>query len=675
MKISYNWLKEYCRFDLSAEELAAALTEVGLVVEEVTPLADGYRLDVEVTSNRPDCLCHLGIAREVAAITRGKVRLPEVDYMPEKIPVDFRVRVEDLELCPRYTARIIRGVKVGPSPSWLQKHLDAVGLRPVNNVVDVTNYVLLETSQPLHAFDMDRLKGNKIVVRRAASGEALKTIDGMKCELTPETLVIADGERPVALAGVMGGVDTEVGEATTNIVLESARFRPSAVRRAAKRFVLSTDSSYRFERGVDPEGVDWASRRATRLIQELAGGKVAREVVDIGSGKTKKSVVTVRMPRLNALLGTKVEPGAARDILLRLGFEAKAGRDKVVATVPSFRNDVTREVDLIEEVARIYGYNNIPADTRLSIQVKPRSRYEQVEERARELLTGWGLTEVVTCSIIDDLQHRRFSASSGRQPLTLRNPIRKDEDLLRQTLLGNLLRVKRHNQDRGTPGVRIFEIARVYLPADSVDKLPEERNRLCLLWEEELAGAEEAFSAVKGVLEGVFSAFGLKGVLKWQGCPGAPFEEKRSCRVEMDGAAMGVLGEVEKGLVEEYDLNSHPVMAEVDFDAIVEMADLGAVFKKLPLYPPAVRDMAVVVDERVGWADVERCIKESGLEYLESIEFFDLYRGKQVAAGKKSLAFKLCYRAPDRTLRGEEINEMQKLVEERLDRELHAALR
>ncbi|MCQ4574621.1 MAG: phenylalanine--tRNA ligase subunit beta [Candidatus Brocadiales bacterium] len=676
MKISYNWLKEYCNFDLSPQALADALTEAGLVVEELKPLEDDHCLDVEVTSNRPDCLGFLGIAREVAAITRGKLKPPEADYTAEKLPVDFKVRVEDSESCPHYTARIICGVKVGPSPPWLQRHLEAVGLRPVNNVVDVTNYVLLESSQPLHAFDMDKLLDKRLVIRRAASGEALKTIDGTRHDLTPETLVIADGQRPVAIAGVMGGIDTEVGDSTTNVLLESARFKPSTVRRAAKRFVMSTDSSYRFERGVDPEGVDWASRRAARLIQELAGGKVCRDVIDIGSRKFKKPVVSVRMRRLNGLLGTEIKPATAGDILSRLGFEVKVRKERLDVTVPSFRGDITREVDLIEEVARIYGYNNIPTDTRLSIQVKPQNRYGQVEEMARELLTGWGLTEVITYSIVDKTQYRRPGTSSKNAPaLTLRNPIRKGEDRLRQTLMGNLLGVKRHNQDRGVPHIKIFEISRVYFPTESARKLPDEKTCLCVLWEEEGVAPEEAFYVLKGVLEGMFATLGLRGVLTWQGHPGGPFDEKRSCRVEYEGKELGVFGEIKKKVVEEYDLNFSPVMAELDFDAIVERADLSTVFKKLPLYPSAVRDMAVVVDEQVSWADIRRCIEESGLEYLESIEFFDLYHGRQVPPGKKSLAFKLCYRANDRTLRGEEVGEMQKLVEERLTRELGAALR
>ncbi|MFQ5862544.1 MAG: phenylalanine--tRNA ligase subunit beta [Candidatus Brocadiales bacterium] len=676
MKVSYCWLKEYLGdFDLSPQELADALTDVGLVVEELKPLQDDYCLDIEVTSNRPDCLGILGIAREVAAVTGSKLRLPEVDYKPKKAPIDFEVQVDDAELCPRYTARVIRGVKVGPSPSWLRKHLEAVGLRPINNVVDITNYVLRESGQPLHAFDMDKLIGKRIVVRCAVKGEALKTIDGTRCDLTPETLIIADGTRPVAIAGVMGGSDTEVGEATKNILLESARFRPSVVRRAAKRFALSTDSSYRFERGVDPEGVDWASRRATKLIQELAGGEVSRDVIDVGPKKVERSVIPLRMSQLNAVLGTQIDAATTKDILSRLGFEVKAaGKEKLNVTVPTFRGDVSREVDLIEEVARIHGYNNVPADTRLSIQVRQQSRYEQVEERTRELLVGWGLTEVITYSIVDDVQHQRFRTFSSAQALTIRNPIRKGEDRLRQTLMGNLLKVKKHNQDHGVPRVKIFEISRVYLPTNS-DKLPDEKTSLCLLWEEEGVGSEKAFYALKGVVEGLSTAFGLRGVPRWQGYSGGPFDEKRSCRVELEGKVLGVLGEIKKEIVEEYDLDSSPTMAEIDFDLIVEKADLAMAFKKLPLYPQIVRDMAIVVEEQVGWADVEKCIKDARLKFLEDIEFFDLYSGKQVPAGKKSMAFRLYFRAPDRTLRGEEADEMQKLVIERLGKELGAVLR
>ncbi len=408
---------------------------------------------------------------------------------------------------------------------------------------------------------------------------------------------------------------------------------------------------------------------------------MTKDEFDIGSKGTKDPDDSRNISRRNALMVAQIESATAKDTLSRLGFNVKVkekgGKGTLDVTVPSFRGDVYREVDLIEEVARIHGYNNIPTDTRLSIQVSAPSVYERVEEMTRQLLVGWGLTEVITYSIVDGSRHQRAGSFSrgGGEALAIRNPMRKEEDRLRQTLTANHLRVKKHNQDRGVPYIKTFEISRVYLPKGNQEKLPEEKTVLCMLWEEEGASSEKAFYSLKGMVEAMFSALGARGVLRWHGSPGEPFEPKRSCRLELDGRELGALGEIKNEVVEEFDLNSHPVMAELDFDAIVEGADLSTDFKKPPLYPSAVRDMAVVVDERVGWADIEKCIKGSGLQHLERVEFFDLYRGKQLPAGKKSLAFKLCYRAPDRTLRGEEVNEMQKLVEDKLGSELGATLR
>ncbi|HHT9155320.1 MAG TPA: phenylalanine--tRNA ligase subunit beta, partial [Candidatus Tripitaka sp. YC43] len=486
MKITYNWLKEYCDFGLPPEGLAEVLTGAGFVVADINATPDGdHVLEIEVTSNRPDCLGVIGIAREVAALTRNPLKLPPVRYNTGRKAVEVKVAVEEPELCPRYTARVIRGVKIGSSPAWLQQRLEAVGLRPINNVVDVTNYVLMEWSQPLHAFDLDRLDGKEIIVRRALSGERLVTIDGAKLDLNPEVLVIADERRPVALAGVMGGRDTEVHEGTCNVLLESARFRPATVRRVARRFGLKTESSYRFERGVDIEGVDLASRRATALILELAGGEAAKDSVDV---KTKAGVrcnVPLRLARLNAVLGTNLEEAAVRDTLCRLGFEIKGGKRGVLeVAVPSFRGDVAQEIDLIEETARVYGYNNIPTNTGLPIHVSPTGRQEQVEERVRGLLAGWGFFEAVTYSIVEGSETRRAGLFPGGSPLRIRNPIRAGEDCLRQTLLGNLLRAKRHNQDHGVPRVRLYELSKVYLPEEG-QKLPMEKTCLGILYEED----------------------------------------------------------------------------------------------------------------------------------------------------------------------------------------------
>lgn len=675
MRVTYSWLKEYCSFHLSPKELAEALTGVGLVVTEVKPLKGDYCLEIEVTSNRPDCLGVIGVAREVAALTRGALRPPEVDYRPADRPVDFEVLVEQTDLCPRYTARIILGVRVGPSPSWLKERLEAVGLRPVNNIVDITNYVLLEYGQPLHAFDLDALRDKKIVVRQALPGERIEAIDGTRCNLSPDVLVIADGVGPIAIAGVMGGKDTEVREGTVNIVLESARFKPAAVRRASRRFALATESSYRFERGVDPEGVEKASRRAARLIQDIAGGDVLKEV-DINPVKAQRTALPLRIQRLNSILGTQIGEAEAGDILSRLGFEVTTGdKGVLLVTIPTFRGDVSREIDLIEEVARIYGYNNIPTNTQLPIQIKQREKSELVEERVRDIMTGWGFNEVITYSIIEDapVQHFGLFSKEGVS-LTIRNPIRAGEDRLRQSLLANLLKTKRYNQDHGVSGVKVFELSRVYLPIDT-QKLPEEKTCLALLWEEEGRGAEEGFYELKGIVEGLFCSLSLKGEVQWQQFPTSLFTEERSSRVELEGTPLGILGEVRSEVVRQYDLHYAPCMAEIDFDALVRASSLVPTFKRPPLYPPIVRDLAIIVAEETSWAEVERCVRESGVKYLEAVEFFDLYRGRQIPPGKKGIAFRILFRAPDRTLRNEEADEALQVIIDRLSRLLGVTLR
>ena len=317
MKISYNWLKDYCKYDLSVATLAERLTNAGLVVDTVKPVDDDYCLEIEVTSNRPDCLGFIGVAREVATIVRNGLLIPCVDYetTSESVNDITSVTIKDKELCPRYTARIIKDVKIGPSPEWLQKRITSIGLRPVNNIVDITNYVLMESGQPLHAFDFDKLSGKKIIVRRAKNGETMEAIAGSKCALTEEMLVIADSQKPVAVAGIMGGRDTEVSDTTKNILLESAFFDPRNVRRTSRKLGLSSDSSYRFERRVDPECVDWASRRAAKMILEIAGGQAAEGVIDQNSLESKKVSVTLRMSRLNSLLGLDIDKDTAKDIL------------------------------------------------------------------------------------------------------------------------------------------------------------------------------------------------------------------------------------------------------------------------------------------------------------------------------------------------------------------------
>ncbi len=673
MKITYNWLKEYCDFNFTVKELAELLTSAGLVVAGVRATPDGdHVLEIEVTSNRPDCLGVIGIAREVTAVSRCPLKLPSVKYTPGRVTTEVKVSVEEPELCPRYTASVVSGVKIGPSPSWLQKRLEAVGLRPINNVVDITNYVLLEWSQPLHAFDLDRLQGKEVVVRRALAGERIETIDGAKCDLNPEVLVIADATRPIALAGVMGGKDTEVHEGTRNILLESAKFKPAIVRRTAKRFGLKTESSYRFERGVDIEGIEFASRRATSLILQLAGGEVSMDFVNLGAKEDKK-VVTLRLERISKVLGIRLDIQTVRDVLSRLGFGIREEKkDFLEVVVPGFRGDVTQEIDLIEEIARVYGYNNIPTDISLPIQVYTKGKMEQVEERVRGLLEGWGFFEVLTYSIVEDNNFQRGGLFAAKEYIQIRNPLRKGEECLRQTLLGNLLRAKKHNQDYGTHKVKLYEISKVYLPAEG-EKLPVEKACLGLLFEQE--GQQNAFYTVKGILEVLLSSLGINGKLCWERRENPFFNSEMSCVAKLDKNTLAVLGEVDASIVKIYDLRSVSCLAEIDFDLLVERVDLTSAFQRLPLYPPIDRDIAVVVDEGVSWAEIESCVEGAGVEFLDRVEFFDLYRGKQVPPGKKSIAFRIYFRAPDRTLRKEEADQAQQLIIERLSKYLGVVLR
>ncbi len=663
MKTTYNWLREYCDFNLSPHELAHRLSMAGCLVEEVQSLDDDHALSAEVTTNRPDLLGAIGIAREICALTGANLRFPPVEFRcsNEHVAALASVDVREAELCPRYTARVVRGLKVGPSPEWLRRRLEAIGVRCVNNVVDVTNYVLFECGQPLHAFDFNKLRNRRIVVRRAEEGELMVAIDGTECRLGSSTLVIADEARPVAIAGIMGGLQTEISDATRDVLLESAQFDNRCIRRTSRSLGLASDSSYRFERGVDPVQVEWASRRAARLIQEVAGGIVCEGILDFWPQPYEAATVTLRVSRMNEVLGTDIPGEVARGILERLGFEALPAieEDKVVVAVPPFRaGDVSREIDLIEEVIRIYGYDRIPEKGGLPIRVGQVSMFERVSDLARRRLTGLRFHEVVTNSFCDEASARLVSPWTDAEALTVQNTIRRDENRLRVSLLPGLLAVKRTNTARGVPRSPLFEISRVFLPgaADGAEGssenrgLPEERRVLALLEDEDLLG-------LKGALEDLSAAAGVAERMRFEAAEAGFFTEGRSGRIILDGAQFGVLGEVSRAIMQEYDLPRPVCMAEIDFDLLVRSAQLDRSYSRVPVHPSAVRDLSIVVDESMPWAHIEECVRRLELSILERMDFFDVFRGKQVPSGKKSIAFSLVFRSPDRTLTSEEVEE------------------
>ncbi|MHC4706903.1 MAG: phenylalanine--tRNA ligase subunit beta, partial [Planctomycetota bacterium] len=501
MKISLNWLSDYIEVEHSPEEIAEILSDLGLSCEGIERLDDDVLIDVEVTSNRGDCLSHIGIARELAVATGKDLKIPAVklDEMDKQARDLARVEIAEPNLCGRYTARIVEGVRVGPSPDWMRRRLEAVGLRSVNNVVDATNYAMMETGQPPHAFDYAKIAEGKIVVRTAAAGERLVSIDGTQCELAPNMLIIADGQGPVAIAGVMGGLDTEVNQRTTTVLLEDAYFDPVSVRTTSRRLALPSESSFRFERIVDIEAIDWASKRTAQLITQVAGGKVAKGVVDVYPEKKAKKEVTLRLSRLGKLLGIEVPHDQTVKILSRLGFLPKKNDEQISCTVPSWRSDIYREIDLIEEIIRTYGYAKVPTEQKIKIEVVPADTRQKLTESIGNYLNGCGFYETITVGFVNDAVAKLFTTSDVQAHLAVQDVSRKSANLLRQTLLGSLFGVLKTNVYAKNKPCRTFEIADTFVPTGEGNSLPTEKTKLALVCDSNLRD-------LRGVTEGLIKS-------------------------------------------------------------------------------------------------------------------------------------------------------------------------
>jgi len=669
MNVSYAWLKDYVETDLGYVEAAKVLTRIGLNVESIEDLPEGDGLlAVEVTSNRPDCLGHIGVARELAAAVGTRIHLPPADIAEcdEATADAVTVEVEAPDLCPLYTARLVRGVRVGPSPAWLARRLEAVGLRPVNNIVDVTNYILMECSQPLHAFDFAGLEGGKIIVRRARGGEQFYAIDHTQHELGPDHLVIADAHRPVALAGIMGGAETEIADATTDVLVEAAVFNPLNIRTTARALGMASDSSFRFERGVDAGLTDWASRRACRLMVEVAGGRVTRGAVAVGQPPAKRRELVLRVPRIATVLGIEVPPNAAADILRRLELEVvEADGQSIRVRVPSHRPDLGREIDLIEEVARHWGYEKIPQSPTVRVSIAMPTRAERVRGVVGHVLTAAGYFEAVTFSFTTPDRAVRFRPREvTAEPLTCRGTALA----LRQAVVSGVVESLLVNQNAGERDVRLFEVAKRFIPVAGQD-LPNEEKRLAM------AGPDD-FHAVRGVLEALAERLGLARRLTFRPTDRYPdLEAGVAAEIALDGEAIGLIGQASAAATEAFGLDEPPTVAELSYDRLVEAARLEPSVAPLPHFPAVTRDLALVVDEAVAWADLLAAIEGAGAANLESVEPLDVYRGKQVPAGKKSVALRLRLRSPRGTLTGEAADAAQEQILSALGREFGAVLR
>jgi phenylalanyl-tRNA synthetase beta chain len=643
--------------------------------------------DLEVTPNRPDLNSVIGIAREIAAITGNPLRLPEIKISAtEAIVADLvTVRIDDAEFCPRYTARVIKGVKVGPSPDWLKSALEKVGIRSISNVVDVTNYVMLEIGQPLHAFDYHLIaKGASgkptIVVRRAEAGEKFQTLDKQERTLTNEMLLIADEQKGIALAGVMGGANTEINDQTVDVLLESAYFNPTNIRRTSKQLGLRSESSYRFERGADVNICDWASERAAQLILETAGGQLAAGVVDAkAEGKGAKTIV-LRYAKTDALLGIAIPHAQQVALLSKLGLVASAQtNESCTFTIPSWRVDLKRETDLIEEIERLHGLDKTPATPpRGAIGTNAfDSVYDQISE-LRRILTGLGLNEAQGQTLIAKAEVRNGNEAEF---VALANPLSSDMDVLRPSLLPGLLHSLRHNVTRKNYDVALFEIGRVFLNQNGT---PKEERRIAIALTGQRAqnfwsGAEREarfdVADLKGIVEELLEQFGLRGVMFARRESASPLFVE-SAAITLGGKLpLGELGLVSPLLAKKYDLRDAVLLAELNLGQMLARRNPGKSFKALPQFPSSRRDVAMLVPETVTHDAVLQTVKQAKASNLESVELFDVFRGKNIPDGQKSVAYAFTYRGADKTLTDVEVNAAHAKVLEALKTKLQVELR
>ena len=648
---------------------------LGASLEKALPLED-WILEVNITPNRSDCLCLLGVAREVAALTGQRLRLPEERKVERDLAAESltSVTIDRPDLCPRYVAKLILGIKIAPSPFWMRRRLEALGVRAINNIVDVTNYVMLEMGQPLHAFDFDRLEERRIVVRTALPGQTFTTLDGVVRSMPKEALMICDGKKPVALAGIMGGLNSEVQPDTTNILLESAYFDPMGIRRTSKYLGLTTEASLRFERGIDPNGSLRAAERAAELMEEVGGGAIARGAVDNYPRKIEPLEIPLRVPRVNQILGSSLSREEVQDYLQRLQMAVQADGPETLAVTPAtYRVDLTREIDLIEEVARLHGFYRIPV-TLPAGRVAPgkKTKIQRASERARSLLTSFGFREVINYSFMSPQVVRELRIpQTDRRARTLRiqNPLSEDQSVMRTTLVPGLLHTARTNTHRQNVDLKVFEFGRIFFPREGED-LPEEVETLAGLLsglrEEESwakSKAECDFFDLKGTLEALFEGLGISRVVCLPD-PQIPFfHPGKACRVEAGGESVGIMGEIHPDVNELFDLKEKVFLFELDFQKLIEKIVEHRSFIPLPRYPAVTRDLAVIVEDTIAAGDLLNTLWKTNDGLIKDIRLFDLYQGNPVPPGKKSLAFRLIYQREDRTLTDQEVNEFhQKLV-------------
>ena len=660
----------------------------GTPVAEALSLED-WALEISLTPNRPDCACVIGIAREIAALTRGKLRKPDIRFRESdrRIEALTSVTLEDPEGCPRYAAGMVCGFELKPSPFWIRYRLHVSGIRGISNVVDVTNYVLLEMGQPLHAFDYDRLKENRIVVRKAGEGEVFTTLDGKTHTMSKDNLMICDGQRPVALAGVMGGLNSEIFSESKNVLIESAFFDPITIRRSSKRLGLSTEASYRFERGVDIDGAVPALRRAMRLISELAGGEVIQGIIDNYPTPRSPREIDLRVDKTNRFLGTELSRDTVAGYLQAVEMEVQpSGENVLQVKPPSFRVDITRDWDLMEEVARLEGYDHIP----ITIPpIRPSDEKESPEmttgDRVREIMAGLGFSEVISFSFIAP-DSADFLGAERESPLrsfvTLLNPLTVDQSVMRTSLIPGLVAAVKTNLSYGEKDLKLFEWGRVFV-RKGTDELPQERLVLSGLamglanpkeWYREERAVD--FYDMKGAAEALLKALGLRDLLFERGETPPWYLKEAASVIRLPDQRLGTMGQLSPEVLKRFDVDAPSLYAfEIDGTVLLERATLDRTFDPLAKFPAVYRDLSIVAKRNLESARIQEIILREGRGLVESVTLFDLFEGGKIDPSEKAVAFRICYRSKETTLDGKDINKLHESIMERIRKDTGARLR
>ena len=674
-----------------------------LILEEDAVLGEDIRkiiefddtiFDFEIHSNRPDLMSIIGIAREVAAITDNKLKTPEIKIKEEgeKIEKEISVKIEAKDLCPRYTGRVIKNIKVGESPLWLKWKLRLLGARPINNIVDITNFVMMETGQPLHAFDLDLIKGKTIIVRRSRPGETICTLDDVERQLPAESLVIADTKGAIALAGIMGGKYSEIDQNTKNVFLESAYFDPVNNRKSTMKFALRTEASNRFEKGIDKEIQIYALDRAADLINKIALGKISSGKIDTNKKLYQPNKIDLRMKRVNKILGQLLDKDESKtknkiiNILDKLEFEVVEDKGENIEVIPpSFRGDVEREIDVIEEIARIYGYDKIrPTLFNTTIAQEGKNFRLRTVDQIREILIGCGLNEVITYSFVSPDIFDKIRIPEGhklRNAIKIKDPLIIDHSLMRTSLISSLLQIIKWNTNRQAEWVKIFEVGKIYLPyPDKPNSLPNERLIIAGainktgrgdIWEKSLS--MDIFD-IKGIIETVFQ--GLK-VKNWGVVPGnhPTFHPLRNGKIIIGGEEVGIFGEIHPEVIDNYRIPGKVNLFEIDFENLLPNIPSDVKYRVLPRYPSVQRDLALVVKEEILSEDIIKTIKSIDEKLIKKVTLFDIFKGKQIGDGYKSLAYSVIFQAEDRTLTDQEVENTYKKIREQLITKFSAKIR